>query len=147
MINEGLNIMHNLKLRTPSEPEFNEICHCISEFELDNRELQREQFTAAFRDGQLLGFGRLREHNDCTELCSLGVIAKERRKGIGKAIVSELIRRAPADVYLVCIIPGFFHPFGFRIVEKYPAAIGNKLNYCTSELVVPETYTAMRLRK
>lgn len=137
----------DLQLRTPSEQEFKEICDHISEFELDNRALQREQFSAAFRQGKLVGFGRLREHAECVELCSLGVVAAERRKGIGKAVVAELIRRAPGDLYLVCIIPDFFHPFGFRIVEDYPSAISNKLNYCTSELVVPETYTAMLLRK
>jgi len=136
-----------LTFKTPSDTEFQLIRSCISEFKLDDRELIPEQFTAAFRDGELVGFGRLRRHVDFTELCSLGVITAQRRRGIGKAVVKELIRRSEEDVYLVCIIPGFFSSLGFKTVESYPAAIANKLRYCTTELVVPETYTAMLLQK
>ncbi len=137
----------NLLLKTPNEKEFQQICGYICEFELDSRGLQQQEFTAAYRNGKLVGFGRLRSHTDCTELCSLGVVTDHRRQGIGKAIVAELIRRAPAMLYLVCIIPGYFKPFGFIIVQNHPASIKNKLQYCTRELVVPETYTAMLLQK
>jgi len=127
-------------LRTPSDKQFQEICQLISEFRLDNRELHAGQFIAAVGENELVGFGRLRRHADCTELCSLGVIASQRRKGIGKALVKELISRAAGNVYLVCIIPDFFRPFGFKIVADFPSAIKNKLGYCSSELAVPETY-------
>ncbi len=141
--------MNNLQLslRVPTDIEFSQICFFINEFELDNRELQKKQFTAALRDTILAGFGRLREHNSCLELCSLGVIAQHRRKGIGKAIVTKLINNSSKDIYLVCIIPEFFIPFGFQITEEYPPSIQNKINYCTSELAVPEKYTAMVLRR
>lgn len=133
----------NLHLRIPDDKEFLQIVKYIHEFDLDNRGLQKEQFTAAFRDTELVGFGRLREHEDCTELCSLGVVTQHRRKGIGKAIVQELIRRADRSLYLACIIPEFFTPFGFRIMNKFPDSIGDKLNYCMHELAVPESYVAM----
>ncbi|MCW3085692.1 MAG: hypothetical protein JWP12_3058 [Bacteroidetes bacterium] len=137
----------NLLLKTPNEKEFQQICGYIREFELDNRNLQQQEFTAAYRDDELVGFGRLRLHADCTELCSLGVVTDHRKQGIGKAIVAELIRRAPAMLYLVCIIPDYFQPFGLVVVQNYPASIKNKLQYCTQELVVPELYTAMLLQK
>ena len=95
----------------------------------------------------MVGFGRLRKHFDCIELCSLGVVTNYRRQGIGKAIVKELIKKSSDSIHLVCIIPDFFTPFGFKIVEQYPNAIQNKLKYCTQELVVPETYVAMCLQK
>jgi N-acetylglutamate synthase-like GNAT family acetyltransferase len=134
-------------LRAPSIQEFQQIRNFIAEFELDDRSLQPEEFTAAFRGDELVGFGRLRSHPGCTELCSLGVVTQHRRKGIGKAIVKELIRRSPGDLYLVCIIPEFFTPFGFSITGNHPSPIADKLNYCASELVVPETYVAMLLQK
>jgi N-acetylglutamate synthase-like GNAT family acetyltransferase len=134
-------------LRVPSEAEFLQICHHIREFQLDDRDLQREQFVAAFRDGQLAGFGRLRKHADCVELCSLGVVAALRRKGIGKALVAELVRLAPSGLYLSCIIPGFFIPGGFRITESFPASMQQKLDYCSSALPAPETYVVMVLEK
>ena len=137
----------SLQLRTPSNKEFKQICDYIQEFELDNRGLKGQEFTAAFRDEELVGFGRLRKHSDSTELCSLGVISNYRRKGIGKSIVKELIKRAEESIYLVCIIPEFFRPFGFQVVSTFPSSIQNKIDYCTSELVVPEIYVAMALEK
>jgi len=134
-------------LRKPTDKEFRQICLFINEFDLDNRGLQKEQFTVALHNNVLLGFGRLREHADCFELCSLGVVTPFRRQGIGKAIVNKLIENSAKNIYLVCIIPDFFIPFGFQIIKEYPAAIQNKIEYCTQELIVPETYVAMLLPK
>lgn len=136
-----------LILKSPSEKEFEQICDYIREFELDNRGLKREEFVAAIRSGELVGFGRLRHHADCIELCSLGVITPLRRQGIGKAIVQKLVSMAPGAVYLSCIIPDFFIPFGFRVTENYPASMKEKLHYCIHELVVPEKYVIMVLNK
>ena len=136
-----------LSFRTPSEKEFLQIRNYIQQFELDDRNLKKEEFTAAFRVNELVGFGRLRKHSDCTELCSLGVVTQHRRKGIGKAIVKELIQRTNNSIHLVCIIPYFFEPLGFQIVANYPWAIQDKLNYCIQELVVPETYVVMWFNK
>lgn len=134
----------DLILKTPDEKEFKQIRNYIREFELDDRELKQDQFVAAYRNKVLVGFGRLRYRGDCTELCSLGVVTPHRRKGIGKAIVQELIKRASEDLFLVCIIPDFFAPLGFKETPIYPASIQEKIDYCTSELVVPEQYVAMK---
>lgn len=136
-----------LILKSPSEKEFEQICGYIREFELDGRELKREQFVAAFRSAELVGFGRLRQHPDCVELCSLGVIAPLRRRGIGKALVQKLITLSSDTIYLSCIIPDFFIPFGFRATENYPASMQDKLDYCIRELAVPEHYVVMALHK
>lgn len=122
-----------------------EVASYISEYELDDRSLKKEEFTIARREGKIVGFGRLRKHADCLELCSLGVVTPFRRQGIGKAIVKEIIRRAGGRLYLVCIIPEYFEPMGFKVTGNYPAAIGNKLSFCTTQLVVPEKYCAMVL--
>ena len=139
--------MEPFPLRKPTDKEFKQIGSFITEFELDNRDLKIEQFIVALRDSQLIGFGRLREHIDCLELCSLGVVKSYRRQGIGKAIVTKLIENFSKNIYLVCIIPDFFIPFGFQKAETFPISIQNKIEYCTSELVVPETYVAMLLPK
>jgi N-acetylglutamate synthase-like GNAT family acetyltransferase len=135
--------LSNIQLKEPTDKEFDLICTFIREYSLDNRALKKEQFIAAYNDNELLGFGRLRTYADCTELCSLGVVEGERNRGIGKAIVAELIRSSKTDLYLVCIIPEFFYPFGFKITETFPAPIANKLFYCHAELFVPQKYVAM----
>ncbi len=135
----------NLVLKIPNETEFNQVCSFIAAFELDNRELKQEQFIIALREKILVGFGRLRKHNDCTELCSLGVVTNYRRQGIGKALVKALIQQEKPNLYLVCIIPNFFIPIGFKTIsENIPDSITDKIDYCTNELFVPEQYVAMK---
>ncbi|MDF2436005.1 MAG: Acetyltransferase domain [Bacteroidota bacterium] len=136
-----------LELRQPSDTEFQPIIDHIKEYELDDRDLKPEQFLAAYTDNGLAGFGRLKHHPDCYELCSLGVITPLRHKGIGKAIVAGLIKRCPEDLYLTCIIPSFFEPFGFITTENPPESILKKLEYCTNCLCVPEKYVAMVLER
>ncbi len=137
----------NIQFKIPTDKEFQQICGYIHEFELDNRVLLRSEFTAAFLNNELVGFARLREHYNCIELCSLGVVIPNRRQGIGRGIVKELINKMSESIYLVCIIPEFFSPFGFNVVNKYPAPIQDKLDYCLNELIVPETYVVMKLLK
>lgn len=111
---------------------------------MDNRELFQEQFLEAVSNDELVGFGRIRKREGCSELCSLGVIEPERLKGVGKQLVRALIQKADEPLFLVCIIPEFFTPFGFKVVSEYPEAMQEKVDYCTSELVVPETYVVMK---
>ncbi len=135
----------DLLLTSPSDADFELIRNYIRAFELDDRAIRKEEFSVAFQDNELRGFGRLRQHPDCTELCTLGVVTPHRNRGIGKAITAALIKRATGRIYVVCIIPDFFIPFGFKVVNTYPLSIREKLAYCTQSLPVPETYVAMSL--
>ena len=131
-------------LRKPNPSEFQQIIFFIGEFQLDNRDLQEHQFIAAFIEDNLVGFGRVREHKDCSEICSLGTLVQFRKRGICKMIVQHLIKISQPNLYLVCIIPEYFKPFGFEIVIEYPEAIHEKKKYCTHELVVPEDYSVLK---
>ena len=106
----------------------------------------KEDFLIALSNDELVGFGRIRDRENCYELCSLGVIEPERFKGVGKQLVQSLIKQSGKPLYLVCIIPEYFKPFGFVVVEEYPDAMKEKLHYCTSELVVPEKYVVMKYK-
>lgn len=124
--------------------DFDQIIHHISDFELDSRELDFKEFLIVRYNKKLVGFGRIRRHTNCYELCSLGVVEPERHKGIGSALVKALVSLSLRPLYLVCIIPEFFEPLGFKTVNEYPAAMKDKLDYCTNELVVAEKYVVMR---
>ena len=128
----------------PTPADFEQIKKYIRDFELDNRSLVKEQFLVAKQNSTIIGFGRIREYDHCSELCSLGVIEPERNKGIGKELTRHLIQKARQNLYLVCIIPDFFEPLNFKTVTTYPPELSDKLIYCTSELVVPETYVVMK---
>ena len=133
-----------MHLTEPTSRQFEQICQLIAALELDDRELHSAQFVAATSSGMLSGFGRIRHYKSCSELCSLGVIEPQRHKGIGRLLVNRLIAKASEPLYLVCIIPGFFEPLGFRIIHEYPAEIRDKLEYCREALSVPEEYVVMR---
>lgn len=137
-------LIKSTSIVTPDDNDFELIKQFITQFELDNRVLQRNQFLAAKENGELFGFGRIRTHAGCAELCSLGVTEPKRMQGIGKQLVEQLILKAHQPLYLVCIIPEFFIPFGFQVVSEYPEAMADKLHYCTSELIVPEKYVVMK---
>ncbi len=136
-----------MKIREPDKNDFLKIKMLIELFELDNRQLTKDQFLAASSQIGLIGFGRIKEYGSCSELCSLGVIEPQRYKGVGKQVVKALIEKAKSPLYLVCIIPEFFEPLGFTIVKKYPDELKDKLKYCTSELPVEETYVVMKYEK
>lgn len=111
---------------------------------MDDRCLEREQFLVAKYEDEILGFGRIRKHNGCDEFCSLGVVESKRFKGIAKALILARIAISTQPIYLVCIIPEFFESLGFEIVTEYPYVMQDKLDYCMSELTVPEPYVVMK---
>ena len=131
----------------PDNADFDFIKAHIKKFELDDRVLKKEEFLVLKKENELFAFGRIRKHKGCDEICSIGVVEKDRRKGYATLLVKELIKTATQPLYLVCIIPEFFTPLGFKVVIHYPAALADKLNYCTNELVVPEKYVVMQYYK
>ncbi|MDZ4663861.1 MAG: GNAT family N-acetyltransferase [Bacteroidota bacterium] len=132
------------EIKDCSEDQLDIVKQHIHQFELDDRSLHYSQFLLALENKTIIGFGRIREHINCSELCSLGVIEPERNKGVGLALTKALARKAKKSVYLVCIIPEFFKILGFRLCDTYPEELLNKLHYCTHELIVPETYVVMK---
>jgi len=127
------------------EQDFDFIKQHIQLFDLDNRDLQVQQFLVAKLHNDIVGFGRIRKHKGCDEFCSLGIIEDYRHQGIAKTLTLTSIEISTQPIYLVCIIPEFFEPLGFTIVTEYPPEILDKLNYCISELTVPEPYVVMTL--
>lgn len=140
-------ILNSQNIYSITDDDFLVIKKYISQFELDNRDLYKEQFLAYKINKVVLGFGRIKNHSDCDELCTLGVVELDRNKGIGKLLVNELIKISKQDLYLVCIIPDFFKPFKFQKTSCLPQGILDKMSYCNKSLPVKETYVAMKLVK
>lgn len=128
-----------------SASDFELIKHYIRVYELDDHGLQQQEFLSVSTKNGLAGFGRVREGEGYSEICSLGILSAERRQGLGHFLCRHLIRKARQPVYLVCIIPSFFVPLGFEICNDYPPGIASKLAYCRQELPVSDPYVAMRL--
>lgn len=122
---------------------YDEIQHHIKQFCLDGRNAHMEEFLTLTVNSELVAFGRIREHQEVSEMCSLGVVEDHRNKGYAKTLVPALMKKATQPLYLVCTIPCFFERLGFHICEDYPDALRDKLEYCTDSLSVKETYVVM----
>ena len=133
-----------MEIKTCNASEFELVKKYIAELELDDRKLLKEQFVIAVSDGELIAFGRVREYDNFSELCSMGVIPKARSKGVSKIVFQALIDKAQKTKYLACIIPDYFIPFGFEICDDYPPEMQDKLDYCIGSLPVEEKYVVMK---
>lgn len=127
-----------------SDKDFELVKKYIADFELDDRQLKQEEFLTLHENGILIGFGRVREFPDFSEMCSLGIIPDHRNSGSGKTLFKALIKKAKKTMYLACIIPSYFEEFGFTICSSYPKEMQEKLNYCTQNLIVEEAYVVMK---
>ena len=135
-----------IESKIPDNLEFTHIQQLVEEFWLDNADMQIQQFRILSENGTLIAFGRLREHTDATELCTLGVAKEFQGKGYGEKMVKELINGAKRDVFLVTVIPGFFLKCGFEFVENYPESLQKKVEMCSTHYHVGETYRVMKLK-
>ena len=117
----------------------------ISDFSLDDTQLDARQFLIAKKNHEVIGFVRYKKYEDCAELCSLGVVENYRLKGVGSKLVRALLQKNGRPVFIVTIIPEFFTRFGFEDVPEYPESVRKKLLYCESSLSVPEKYLVMAM--
>lgn len=120
----------NICIESASQADFPVIERLAKSFDLDWEDVDYVQFITAKRGPEIVGFGRLRIYESCAEIATVGVVHPERNKGIGTAIVKELIRQGPEEVYVTCVIPRFFSRIGFQTAKQYPAVLQKKIDFC-----------------
>lgn len=133
--------------KKPDSREFEEVKKMVQEFWLDNDAMQPEQFRILTDGNQLVAFGRLRENEDATELCTMGVARQFQKKGFGEKMVNTLLGEAKRDVYLVTVIPDFFKKLGFEFAEEYPGSIRKKAEICSNQYHTGEKYWVIKWEK
>jgi N-acetylglutamate synthase-like GNAT family acetyltransferase len=136
----------NTEIKACNNKDFELVKKLIQEFELDDRQLRQDEFLVMTKNNELIGFGRVREHEGLSEMCSTGITPPFRNKGYGVRLLKALEQKAKQPVYLVCVIPLYFEKLGFEICHHYPAQMEDKLNYCINGLPVNETYVVMKKR-
>jgi N-acetylglutamate synthase-like GNAT family acetyltransferase len=133
--------------KQPNQEEFEQVKQLVKEFWLDDADLQPIQFSVLSDNGKVVAFGRLREHADATELCTMGVAKDLQKMGYGKKMVLHLQNIAKRDIYLVTVIPDFFGEIDFKIVDTYPDSLRKKVDRCSADFHVGETYHVMKWEK
>ncbi len=119
-----------IKISAASEKDMPVIEKLAKSFALDFEAVSWKQFLVAKKEEEIIGFGRLRDYFECTEIATVGVIHSERGKGLGTLIVNELIRIGPKEIFVTCVIPNFFSRFGFQPVKQYPSILQKKVDFC-----------------
>lgn len=118
----------------------------LERMRLDAEDVRREQFVVALEGDELLGFGRIRGHGDGVfELGSVGVLEHARQRGVGRALVTELMKRFPTEeIYITTDLVEYFMRFGFTPTAVAPAAITAKIDRVPS---VRSGVVAMAMRR
>lgn len=91
----------------------------IHEVRINPTGLDWRRFLVAEEDGQFVGCGQLKPHNDeVLELASLAVRLSAQSKGIGSLLVKALIESAPGTLYLMCVneMAPYYQRFGFEVL-------------------------------
>ncbi|HEY7854010.1 MAG TPA: amino-acid N-acetyltransferase [Aquiluna sp.] len=93
-----------------------------------------QEFVVAEQDGEVVGFGALHVMwQDLAEIRTLAVSESAKRKGIGAAMLRELLERAKMlgvhRVFCLSFEEEFFRSHGFEVISDVP--------------VDPETYAEM----
>jgi len=136
-----------IKIAPASEKEFVTIENLAKSFDLDFEDVSWKQFLVAKKEAEIIGFGRLRNYFECTEIATVGVIHSERSKGVGTLIVNELIRIGQKEIFVTCVIPNFFLRFGFQPIKQYPSALQKKVDFCKLYNFTKEQIFVMRFTK
>ncbi len=107
----------------------------ISNFRLDDEDLDYRQFVVVVNGDEIIGFGRIRPHMKIYELGCVGIVEHRRNQGIGKMIVEHLINIFPSDdVYITTDLIKYFERFGFKRIEHGPKELVEKLKrVCVSK--------------
>ena len=123
------------------------IVQLAKSFNLDCEDFLWKQFVVAKSNDTIIGFGRLRDYPDCTEVATVGVIHEERNKGIGTSIVNKLIQTGPKEIFVTCVILNFFSRLGFEAVKQYPAVLQKKVDFCKLYDFCDEQIFVMKITK
>ena len=139
--------MNNITIAPASEEDLPVIELLAKSFDLDCEEILAKQFLVAKKNNVIVGFGRLRTFASCTELATIGIVHEMRNHGIGSAIINELIRIGPSEIFVTCVIPDYFKKFGAKPVKKYPAVLQKKVDFCKLYDFKEESIFVMKLEK
>lgn len=113
----------DIKIESPNENEFILIKHYAKGCNLDTRDMKKEHFIAAKINGELVGFGRVKQYESVSEIGTFGVAPKYRDRGIGQKIVTKLISMATDELYIITTIPSYCYRFGFDLTYIAPKPI------------------------
>ncbi len=120
----------SITIQSSIQDDFIEIAHLGKSLDLDTEEMNWNQFIVAKKQSKIVGIGRLRKYENCTEIATVGVVPELQISGIGTLLIKELINAGPSELFVTCVIPEFFKKFGFQATKHYPPVLEKKVDFC-----------------
>lgn len=109
--------MDKYSIRAALESESTQIKDLIHVVGINPMGLDWKRFVVAVNErGQVIACGQLKPHGqDVIELASIGTLPEYRGRGIARAIIEDLLQKAPRPLYLMCISHNgpMYEKFGF----------------------------------
>jgi len=124
-MNKQANGNHDLQWRTAQPDDWPTIAGLLQNagLPLDGAQAHLSGFTLAVRAGQLAGCAALERYGSTALLRSVAVAEAERGRGLGQALVRNLLEQARQEglrqiVLLTETAGDFFPRFGFRAINR-----------------------------
>ena len=122
-----------LKIRAAQPEDYPDILDLLRELELDYPTRDLTRFHVGELEGKILAIAELKEYDDFCLLSCVGMREDRQGSGLGRRLVSQVLRDVHKDVYLYTLVPGFFKKAGFVEATSPPAALPPRFIYgCSS---------------
>ena len=115
-----------ITIRPAREAEAAQIKELIHLVGINPMDLDWTRFIVAANErDEMIGCGQLKPHGkDVVELASLAVYPEHHGKGVGRALMEDLLKNSPRPLYLMCesSMGPFYEKFSFRTIpyEEMP---------------------------
>ena len=119
-----------MRFRNALKADYPQILNLAKKLELDYSGMEADDFLVAEDSSKIVGICGLKKHEDCLELCSLGVDENYRKHGMARKLITGVLKKARSEVYLATIIPDFFRKFGFEKSPQTPLSMIKKSDWC-----------------
>lgn len=114
--------MDNYKIRPALESESTQIKDLINLVGINPSGLDWKRFVVAVNEqGVVVSCGQLKPHSEgIVELASIATLPDHRGKGLARAIMEDLIQKAPRPLYLMCLAHNgpMYEKFGFHAIVE-----------------------------
>lgn len=115
-----------MRVRKARPEDMDRVVALAARLDLDYPGMTSDDFWVAETDGEIIGLVGLKVHQDCLELCSLGVAENHRGRGTGASLVRAALAVTDGDVYLGTTTSGFFARLGFEPAAEVPETFRSK---------------------
>lgn len=113
--------MHNYKIRPALESEATQIKDLINLVGNNPSGLDWKRFVVAVDEtGKVLSCGQLKPHSEgVVELASIATLPEHRGQGLARAIMEDLLQKAPRPLYLMCMAHNgpMYEKLGFHSIS------------------------------